>query len=91
MGAWVLVSHLDVGPGVGNKPTLAPVCLRQNTGQLLSVWLWKVDRLWVLAGLGIGGAAKKNADSMRAGFHVFPHGWSLLPGMESGTLQALLE
>lgn len=73
VGAWVPASHLAIGPGVGNRPTLdSGPCLRQNTGPfLLSVWVGKANRLWVLAGLGQDGAAKKNADSTRAGFPRF--------------------
>lgn len=63
--------------------TLASVCLRQNTGPLPAQGvLWKACRLWVLAGLGLEGAAKKNADSVRAGISVFPHGW--IPGSWNG-------
>lgn len=55
VGTWAVVSHLDMGPGVGDKSTLAPACLRQNTGQLPAqcVALEGVQALGV-AGLGVG-------------------------------------
>lgn len=74
----MLVSHLGIAPRVSNKPTLdSGLCVPEtkHRAAACSGVLWKVCRLRVLAGLGLDGAAKKNADSMRAGISVFPHGW----------------
>lgn len=48
---------------------------------LLSVWLWKVYRLWVLAGLGTGDGCQEHR--FHEGFHVFLHCW--IPSSWNGT------
>lgn len=85
VGPWAVVNHLDLGAGVGKRSALdSGPCIpeKKHRAAACSVWLWKVYRLWVLAGLGIGEGCQEE-HRFDGGFHVFLHCW--LPGSYNGT------